>query len=285
MQARPHQHRTPGCGHLARALPAAGAALAGGGRGTGQAARRRPERRAGPWHEVRAGEAEATGNAFAQLWHLDRLAEQRPDDWHLEARRGTVLADNDDFAAAEAAFALAAKKGAAEALADWHSHGAGMASGAKRWQLARWYLDRQIAARPNDWRAYTDRAEVHGQLGKPAERDADLERAVAHGAEQSVVLRLAESRVRLRQWPKAAEAYVKAAGRGPLPLAALHQLALVCLEIDDLAGYRNICKGLVQAAAKTAPQPEVAHAIAWMCAVGPKRSRISIRSWPSPKEP
>ncbi|HEV3259427.1 MAG TPA: hypothetical protein VG013_21350, partial [Gemmataceae bacterium] len=222
------------------------------------------------WHEARAGEAEATGNAFAQLWHLDRLAELRPDDWRLEARRGTVLADNDDFAAAEAAFALAAKNGAGEALADWHSHGAALASGARRWQLALWYLDQQIAARQGDWRPYADRAEVHGQLGQSAERDADLDRAVARCGEQAEVLRLAESRVRQRQWPKAAESYGKAAGQGPLPLPALHQLALVYLENDDLAAYRKICKGIVQAAAKTAPQPEAANAIAWMCALGPK---------------
>ncbi len=220
------------------------------------------------WHDDRAREAEATGNAYGLLWHLDRLAEQRPDDWRLAARRGTVLADSEDFAAALAAFTLAAHKGAGDGLADWYSHAA-MASGARRWQLARWYLDRQIAARPNDWRPYADRAEVHGQLGKSAERDADLERAVAHGAEQSTVLRLAESRVRLRQWQKAAETYLKAAGQGPLPLPAWHQLALVCLENDDLAAYRNVCKGMVQAAAKTAPQPDVANAFAWTCALGP----------------
>jgi hypothetical protein len=85
-----------------------------------------------------------------------------------------------------------------------------------------------------------------------------------------VVLRLAESRVRLRQWQKAAESYVKAAGQGPLPLFARHQLALVCLENDDLAAYRDICKEMVQAAAKTAPSPEVGNAIAWVCALGPK---------------
>jgi len=85
-----------------------------------------------------------------------------------------------------------------------------------------------------------------------------------------VVLRLAESRVRLRQWQKAAEFYLKAAGQGPLPLPAWHQLALVCLENDDLAAYRNICKGQVKAAATTAPPPEAANAIAWMCARGPE---------------
>lgn len=38
------------------------------------------------WHEARASEAEATGNAYGLLWHLDRLAEQRPADWRLAAR-------------------------------------------------------------------------------------------------------------------------------------------------------------------------------------------------------
>ena len=269
MQARPDRHRTPGCGCVARALPPVGGALAGGGRGPGPAARRRPGRALAAWHEARAREAEATGNAFGLLWHLDRLAAQRPDDWRLAARRGTALAGSEDLAAAEAAFALAARKGAGAALADWYSHAAAMASGARRRELARWYFDRQIAARPGDWRAYADRAEVHGQLGKSAERDADLERAVAHGAEQSFVLHLAESRVRLRQWQKAAGLYVKAAARGPLPLASWHQFALVYVENDDLAAYRTLCKGLVKAAAKTAAQPDAANAIAWACALGP----------------
>ena len=222
------------------------------------------------WHEVRAREAEATGNAYGLLWHLDRLAEQRPDDWRLAARRGTVLADSEDFAAAEAAFALAAQKGAGEALADWYSHGAAMASGARRWQLARWYLDRQIAARPNDWRPYADRAEVHGQLGKSAERDADLERAVAHGAAQSVVLRLAESRVRRRQWQKAAGLYLKAASQGPLPVGAWHQLRWYASRKTTCRPIAISARMMVQAAGKTAPQPDVANAFAWICALGPK---------------
>jgi len=97
-------------------------------------------------HDDRAREAEATGNAYGLLWHLDRLAEQRPDDWRLQARRGTALADNEDFADAEAAFARAARNGAGEALADWYSHAAAGASVARRSQVARWYLDRLIAA-------------------------------------------------------------------------------------------------------------------------------------------
>ena len=73
----------------------------------------------------------ATGNAYGLLWHLDRLAQQRPDDWRLAASRGTALADSEAFDAAETAFALAAQHGAGEALVDWYSHGAAMASSAR----------------------------------------------------------------------------------------------------------------------------------------------------------
>ncbi len=84
-----------------------------------------------------------------------------------------------------------------------------------------------------------------------------------------MLLQLAETRVRLRQWKKAAEAYVKAAGRGTLPLHALHQHALVCLENDDLPAYRNVCKTSVQAFGKTA-QPDVANTVAWICTLAPQ---------------
>jgi hypothetical protein len=74
------------------------------------------------WHEARAGEAEATGNAFALLWHLDRLALLRPDDWRIHARRGNALADAGDPEGARAAYEEARKRNAGEALADWKAH-------------------------------------------------------------------------------------------------------------------------------------------------------------------
>ncbi len=39
------------------------------------------------WHEPMTREAERDGNAFAAIWHLDRLIAAHPDDWSLYARR------------------------------------------------------------------------------------------------------------------------------------------------------------------------------------------------------
>ena len=39
------------------------------------------------WHEPMICEAEQNGNAFAAIWHLDRLIVARPDEWFLYARR------------------------------------------------------------------------------------------------------------------------------------------------------------------------------------------------------
>jgi hypothetical protein len=93
------------------------------------------------WHEGRAREAEATGNAHAALWHLDRLARLRPDDWRLQARRGAVLADAGEYEAAAAAFDEAEKQGGS-GLPDWYAHGAVVARNVGRRELAQWYRDR-----------------------------------------------------------------------------------------------------------------------------------------------
>jgi hypothetical protein len=38
------------------------------------------------WNEPMIREAEQNGNAFAAVWHVDRLIAARPDDWLLYAR-------------------------------------------------------------------------------------------------------------------------------------------------------------------------------------------------------
>jgi tetratricopeptide (TPR) repeat protein len=153
-------------------------------------------------------------------------------------------------------------------LADWYSHGAAAAQIARRSALALWYLDRQIAARPDEWRPYVDRAELYAQLGKTGEYDADLERAVARGANQSLMLRVADEQARRGQWQKAADYFQKAAKRSPLPVGVVHEHAPVRLQLGDLAAYRQMCKSLVDSAGK-APSAGLANAISWICALGP----------------
>ncbi len=102
------------------------------------------------WHEVRANEAGESGNLLALRWHLDHLARLRPEDWHLQARRGSALAFAGEPGEAEAAYTEAARKGGANELSVWYLHEAARAGVATRWELARWYYDRYLTLRPDD---------------------------------------------------------------------------------------------------------------------------------------
>ncbi|HYH69172.1 MAG TPA: serine/threonine-protein kinase [Urbifossiella sp.] len=81
-------------------------------------------RRSGPvggdaaWHDARAAEAEATGNAVAAVWHLDQLAAWRPDDWYAHARR----ADARLRAGSVDTDAEARRRADPAAWADWLAH-------------------------------------------------------------------------------------------------------------------------------------------------------------------
>ncbi|HEX4606996.1 MAG TPA: hypothetical protein VH092_02205, partial [Urbifossiella sp.] len=74
------------------------------------------------WHDARAREAEATGNTFAAVWHLDRLARARPADWHAHARRADALLRAGDAAGAAAADAEAGRLAGPAVWADWLAH-------------------------------------------------------------------------------------------------------------------------------------------------------------------
>jgi len=69
------------------------------------------------WHDARAAEAEATGNAAAAVWHLDRLAARRPDDWHAHARRADAR-----LRAGGAGDEDARRRADPAAWADWLAH-------------------------------------------------------------------------------------------------------------------------------------------------------------------
>ena len=73
------------------------------------------------WHEPMAREAEQVGNAFAAIWHLDRLIAARPDDWLLYARRARARAASDQFDAAAADDRQAERLGSPEEVLDFRA--------------------------------------------------------------------------------------------------------------------------------------------------------------------
>ena len=226
------------------------------------------------FHEARARDAEQDGDWFAAKWHLDHLIaaqNQKPEAsaWLLYARRARCqLADGAHVDQAAAEYERALKRGSRQELSNWYRHCQVECRSAKNWTAALWYLDQVIAAEPNDWQLFADRAIVHEKLDRRPEREADRSQAVKLGADSSFLLQLSEDYAQEGEWKKSAASMALARERGDTSIGTAQSHALLCLKADDLAGYRQVCAGIV---AKAAPMPSVgaANTLAWVCAIGP----------------
>jgi tetratricopeptide (TPR) repeat protein len=192
---------------------------------------------------------------------------------------------------------------AREYLRTWHRREAQAAEDGEDWFAARWHLRPLSAASPDDGtlRARLGRACV--ELGRWAEADAELSRAIELGAagseewyhrgfarlrlgraeeaaaDMTKVLRLkpghvsalsarAVLRARQGQWEKASADFARAVEAGEVPLRLWSGHALVRLHLRDAAGYRDACRGALRQYAGNA-DPAVPAGLAWACALGP----------------
>jgi Flp pilus assembly protein TadD len=138
----------------------------------------RPSNDAG-WHDSRARDAEEDGNTFAALWHLERLLARRPRDWRVHARLGWLFTEAGDLKRAEAAYRQATAYADGQRLGDWYRQGVAALRARSQWSAALRYLDWLAATGSDDWHLHADRAEVLANLGKAAERDVALARAIS----------------------------------------------------------------------------------------------------------
>jgi hypothetical protein len=122
------------------------------------------------YHDARARDAEQDGASFTALWHLDRLVALRPDDWLLYARRGRAWSLSDQFDKAADDFQKAERFSSREHVLDFQTHCVLDCTKAEHWAAALWYLDRLIAARPQEESLQLDRAAVLGKLGREPDR-------------------------------------------------------------------------------------------------------------------
>jgi tetratricopeptide (TPR) repeat protein len=139
---------------------------------------------------------------------------------------------------------------------------------AKLWRAARWFLDRAITAAPNDWQLYAARARAEEEQGQAAERDADLARAVEHGADADLLLPLAAACAGRGEWDKAAAACSRAAERGPCPFFTWEFQALVYSKAGDRKAYQRLCAGLGEGVLEL-PYPPVVIAAVRVCGLAP----------------
>jgi Flp pilus assembly protein TadD len=197
------------------------------------------------WHAPLIREAEQNGNAFAAIWHLDRLIAARPNDWLLYARRGRARSLSDEFDKAADDFQKAERLSSRDQILDFQTHCVLDCTQAEHWAAALWYLDRLIAARPKDGSLHLDRAAVLGKLGREADRQAELTRVFEPGADEGVVLPRAEELGRAGRWSEAASLLAGCARRGPLSQGLVQAWAIACLQAKDDAGYREACAAVL----------------------------------------
>ncbi len=207
------------------------------------------------WHEPMLREAEQNGNAFAAIWHLARLITARPDDWLLYARRARAWSLSDNFDRAASDYQQAERLGSREQVLDFQAHCASECTTAGRWAEALWYLDRLIAARPDDGTLHEERAAVYGKLGREANRQAELARVFELGADQGLVIPRAEELGRAGRWAEAAGLLARCGRTGPLSRELAQAWGIACLRAGDHAGYREACAAVL---ARDWPDPIVA---------------------------
>jgi tetratricopeptide (TPR) repeat protein len=217
-----------------------------------------------------ARRAEEMGDTYGAIWHLDRLIAQRPGDWLLYARRADALRAAGQVRQAEADYALAREHGTGQQLAYWYEHRAVDARVGRQWTTALWYLDRLLPEAPRNWALHREQADVLAGLGKSAESEVELTRAVDLGADPATVLRLAKIVAGQGKWERAAELLDRVQRElGAAPdVVELHAIAR--LKAGDLPGYRRVCADAVRSVTAAGLPWYEAYPIAWTCALGPQ---------------
>jgi WD40 repeat protein/tetratricopeptide (TPR) repeat protein len=239
------------------------------------------------WHNAQAGEAELNGDAYAILWHLDRLIADQPTNWWYYARRGRARATAAQFE----------KAAVDDSRPDW-------------WHEAVADFNRAVALSPNDRDPYLrlERARIHVKLAQWDQAGADFARALeglpnvlGQGQERDQVcnevlqwdkafakavkvapkesgLWIARARreVRLSQWDEASADYARADWTRPVGDDACERAAILLVARDD-AGYQRFCSQIVERAAQTSV-PFEAFILARTCGLAPRAMADPLRA-------
>jgi Flp pilus assembly protein TadD len=217
------------------------------------------------WHRARVADADQLGLDVALRWHLACLASLRPDDWTILVRRAATFSSRGERNRAAAEYDRAAKLAPPGSLVNWYWSQAMRCLDEKQEATALWYLDRVVAARPDDWRVHAHRADLLRQLNRD-EKAAREESLVVHGQPDAMAVNDLLMMAAVRgEWPRAAALADAAAARGGLDWASYAQSLL---RAGDVAGYRKACTELLR---HLGPKPWLSDLLAavWTCALGP----------------
>ncbi len=222
------------------------------------------------WHSARASDAEQRGDAFAAAWHLDRVLAERPDDWVAYARRaGARYLLGDSRGAAEDEAELR-NLGLAERETDWQRHRALDHLQAGRWREAIAMLDRLIAVFPSELGLYLDRAGCLARLGRHEESQADIARAIDHGADDPVLLySFGVDRAQRGRWDEAARLFARVRQASAVSVHTWVSMAVTTLKASDRGAYRALGRQLWKRSEALRGDPMSLNNLAWCYALGP----------------
>ncbi len=225
---------------------------------------------AADWHAARASDAEQKGDAFAAAWHLDRVLLERPDDWVARARRAgarSLLGNSQGAAEDEAELR---NLGLAERETDWKRHRVLDHLQAGRWHEAIAMLDRLIATFPSELGLYIDRADCLARLGRYEESQADIARAIDHGADDPVLLySFGVDRARHGQWEEADRLFARVRQASAVSIHTWVSMAVTALKASDRGAYSALCRQLWKRSEPLRADPMSLNNIAWCYALGP----------------
>jgi WD40 repeat protein/serine/threonine protein kinase/tetratricopeptide (TPR) repeat protein len=205
----------------------------------------------------------------AALWHLDREIRSRPDAWlaHVLQTKARLQLGQQDQAAA--AFTKAFELGPPDQVLSWYRSFAVESADSQQWPNAFWYLDRLIAAQPDDAALYRDRARAYLKRKDWKEAVKAYDEVVKHNPADPQMWReqgnLDNDHGR---WQEAAKAFAKALELDPDDHWERYHSATLHLYIGDLDGYRRDYHELLRRFGQT-DDPTTAERTAKVCLLLP----------------
>jgi eukaryotic-like serine/threonine-protein kinase len=225
--------------------------------------------RAFPAHLRQALECMESEDWPAALWHLDREIQAQPNDWPAYVWRTQALVQLGRREGAAADFDKAIQLDPPPQAFDCYRRYAAEAADKGQWQTAFWYLDRLIAARPQQAAFYLDRGRAHQKRNQNKEAAQDFGEALKHEPNDPQIWQLkGRCDINLARWPEAEKAWDEACRLDPSDHWSRYQAASLHLYLGDEDGYRRQCQEMLQRFGST-DNPYVAERTAKTCLLVP----------------
>ena len=138
------------------------------------------------WHGERADNARRTGDRTAYRHHLGRVGTLDPQNWLAVADRAASFVEAGSPGEAAPDIALAESRAKHADLTAWSWARAIENLILRQPDAALWFIDRVVAAEPDNWTAHAHRAAIFERLKRTSKSAAEYQRAAALGARRDV---------------------------------------------------------------------------------------------------